>query len=122
MFLNIPNIGKQVYFTTSMFAVGLSVVSSSLQSLTPEEEQSKSMIENPWSFLELLLNSFFMMELFLTFLSAPSRKKLLHSLMVWCDILAVCIRMLLHGKYYFSFSEFHCSFTPSLPNWEELFS
>ena len=47
------------------------------------------MMDNPWHFLELILNTWFLGELLLSFIFAPNRKRFFSEVMTWIDVFAV---------------------------------
>ena len=79
----------RVYSSTSLFMVTVSVISSCLQSLPDLALEASSFERDPWSIIELFLNTFFFFELLLSVLTTPNRKKFLTSKMTWIDILSV---------------------------------
>ena len=79
----------QWFSIVSLFAVVLSVLSSSLQSVPELNVVTQVYEENPWSCFELALNTFFLFELVLGVLSAPDTFKFFQSSMTWIDIAAV---------------------------------
>ena len=78
------------YFSSvSLLAVVLSVLSSCLQSMPSMQAVTQILPHNPWSIGELVLNTFFLLELILKVFSTPELKTFLSSKMTWIDALAV---------------------------------
>ena len=68
--------------------VAVSVTASCLESI-PSLERHEKFDKNPWSILELVLNSFFLVELILCTLTTPNLKKFFTSKMTLIDVVSV---------------------------------
>lgn len=78
-----------LFSSVSLLAVVLSVVSSCLQSVPALDVGTTMFEENPWSIVELVLNTCFLVELVLSILCAPDVKRFLTSTMTLIDIIAI---------------------------------
>ena len=78
----------RIFSSFSLFLVTVSVTASCLQSI-PSLERHEPFNENPWYILELVLNTFFLLELILCCATTPDRKKFFTSKMTLIDIISV---------------------------------
>lgn len=73
----------------SLFAILLSILSACLETIKVLRVTSNKLSQNPWSIAELVLNTWFLIELVLRFMSAPKRGEFLRSTLNWIDGFAV---------------------------------
>ena len=72
----------------SLFMIALSVFSTCGESV-PSRHSHAEFAEDPWAISELVLNSWFLLELVLSLFSSPDIREFLLSTMTWIDIIAV---------------------------------
>ena len=73
----------------SMIAIFLAVIGPCLETLPCLNPFPNTLQSNPWQVLDLVLNSWFLIEILLRFLSTPSKTSFLKGWLNWIDILVV---------------------------------
>ena len=77
------------YALVSLSMISISVASVCLESLPELKVKSTRITENPWSIMDLVLNTWFLLELIASLISVPDLKTHFKSMMTWIDIIAV---------------------------------
>ena len=79
----------RLYAIFSLTVIWLSILSACLETVPSLKGKSEKLEENPWALLELVLNSWFLIELLTRFISSPSTKTFAQSSLNWIDVVAV---------------------------------
>ena len=90
--INDPETSKpaKLFAFFSIVMIVASILSTCLESIPQlQSEPSKALLDNPWSVNDLILNSWFLLELLLSIICTPDIKEYLMSVMSWIDIIAV---------------------------------
>ena len=78
----------QIFSIFSLFMIVVSVISTCVESI-PSTHSHVEFEKDPWAISELVLNSWFLLELVLNLSSTPDIRVFLLSTMTWIDIIAV---------------------------------
>ena len=79
----------KLFSLVSSILVALSVISSCIETLPSLRVETDVYESNPWAINELVLNSFFLLELILGIVCAPNLRNFMRSTMTMVDIIAV---------------------------------
>ena len=81
--------GARMFAIFSLTAILLSILSACLETIKELRVKSQKLKDNPWSIAELVLNSWFFIELIARFIASPAKGKFLKSTLNWIDGFAV---------------------------------
>ena len=78
-----------VFTIISLTAILISILSAILETVKQLRFTSHRIEENPWAITELVLNSWFLLELLARFISSPSKKEFVECSLNWIDATAI---------------------------------
>ena len=73
----------------SLLMINLSVIATCMESIPSLRMNTANFSHNPWTVTELILNTWFLLELTLSLACAPDLSKFVRKKMTWLDIIAV---------------------------------
>ena len=79
----------RTFAITSLVIISLSIILTYLETIPALRIESNILTENPWSIIELLLNSWFLFELLARFITSPAKYDFVTSVLNWIDGAAV---------------------------------
>lgn len=73
----------------SLIVIAISVAASCLETVPALMSDDNTLQGNPWAFMELILNSWFLLELTTGAVCSPSKKEFFTDIMTWFDMVAI---------------------------------